>query len=375
MVNKAIFFSVIVLISIIFSCCQGNENESVDDLVMGPESIIKPPLKFGPEKYICYTTDELTIDGLLLEDEWTNANWTSGFSDIEGNLNEKPLHNTRVKMLWDENYLYIAAEIEEPHIWAYLQQRDTVIFYDNDFEIFIDPDGDTHGYYEFEINALNTIWDLLLIKPYRDGGRAINAWDIKGIKTAVKIYGTLNDPADIDEKWIIELAFPFKVLKEWGTKPADGLQWRINFSRVNWRTIIENGKYIKEKNTETGRNLPEFNWVWSPQGVINMHYPEMWGYVQFSSIQSGKGKARFMEDPDEIIKWRLRTLYYSQREFISLNNRYTEDLAQLESLGYEPSESNPVINITPSGYQATIKSSFTGLLWIIDNTGRIYPIE
>lgn len=31
---------------------------------------------------------------------------------------------------------------------------------DNDFEVFLDPDGDNHNYYEIEINAHNTVWDL-----------------------------------------------------------------------------------------------------------------------------------------------------------------------------------------------------------------------
>ncbi len=61
--------------------------------------------------------------------------------------------------------------------------------------MFIDPDGDTHGFYEFEMNAFNTVWDLLLAMSYRDKGRAIDAWDIAGQKSAVKIYGTLNDPS------------------------------------------------------------------------------------------------------------------------------------------------------------------------------------
>jgi len=34
-------------------------------------------------------------------------------------------------------------------------------------QIFLDPDGDNHLYYEIEINALGTVWDLLMAKPYR----------------------------------------------------------------------------------------------------------------------------------------------------------------------------------------------------------------
>ena len=74
-------------------------------------------------------------------------------------------------MLWDDNYFYIAEQLEEPHVWATLTKHDSVIFQDNDFEVFIDPDGDNQEYYEIEINALNTDWDLLLKKAYAMAAR------------------------------------------------------------------------------------------------------------------------------------------------------------------------------------------------------------
>ena len=81
--------------------------------------------------------------------------------------------------------------MEEPDIWGTLAERDSVIFHDNDFEIFIDPDGDTHEYYELEVNALGTPWDLMLIRPYRYGGPAINGWDIAGLRVGVDVRGGL----------------------------------------------------------------------------------------------------------------------------------------------------------------------------------------
>ena len=72
--------------------------------------------------------------------------------------------------------------------------------------MFLDPDGDSHLYGELELNALNTTWDLLLTKPYKDGGRAVNAWEITGLKTAVHVDGTLNDPRDTDRGWTVEIA-------------------------------------------------------------------------------------------------------------------------------------------------------------------------
>ena len=102
--------------------------------------------------------------------------------DIEGDRRPEPRFRTRMKMLWDDQALYIAAELEEPHVWATLTEHDSVIFHDNDFEVFLDPDGDSHLYAELELNALNTTWDLLLPKPYKDGGKAVDAWEIAGLE-------------------------------------------------------------------------------------------------------------------------------------------------------------------------------------------------
>ncbi len=233
-----------------------------------------------PKHYLCkFTEIPIVIDGRIDKAVWRSVQWSDDFEDIEGPVKPKPRFRTRVKMLWDENYFYIGAELEEPHVWGTLTQHDSVIFQDNDFEVFIDPDGDTLNYYEFEMNALNTGWDLLLDKPYKAGGKPRNEWEIPGLKTAVHVNGTLNNPSDKDTGWTIEIAFPWKVLGEYAHQsapPREADVWRVNFSRVEWLIEIVDGKY---------RKLPgkkEDNWVWSPQGLIDMHVPENWGYVQFS---------------------------------------------------------------------------------------------
>ncbi|MBL8881278.1 MAG: carbohydrate-binding family 9-like protein, partial [Phycisphaerales bacterium] len=123
----------------------------------------------------------------------------------------------------------------------------------------------------------------------RDGGKAQDNWDIKGLLTAVQVNGTLNDPRDRDKGWTVEMAIPWSVLGEYAHKaapPANGDQWRVNFSRVEWQHEIVNGKYQKVPKTK------EDNWVWSPQGVVDMHRPEMWGVVRFSTAGVGKVKAK-----------------------------------------------------------------------------------
>lgn len=232
-----------------------------------------------PKTYTAPTTPTpLQIDGQLNEPAWQSAPWTDLFLDIEGPAKPRPRFATRAKLLWDANYLYIAADLEEPHLWATYDKHDMVIFHEHDFEVFLDPDGDGLHYFEFEINARNTTWDLYLDKPYKDKGKADNGWEIPGLKTAVSLRGTLNNPADRDQGWTVEMAFPWSAFNR-GPRPALPPQpndvWRLNFSRVEWQLNIVNGQYQKVPKTK------EDNWVWSPQGVINMHVPEKWGYLRF----------------------------------------------------------------------------------------------
>jgi len=352
---------------------QASCSEAPDSI--GDKGSIMPP-EPDPENYICYRPGGvIVIDGILNESDWEAVPWTDNFVDIEGDAKPQPDFRTRAKMLWDDSYLYVAAELEEPHIWATLRQRDTVIFYDNDFEIFIDPDGDTHTYYELEVNAYSTPWDLLLIKPYRDGGPAVNNWDINGLKVGTDIKGTINDPSDIDQGWSVEIAIPLQVLKECNRTglPKAGDQWRIDFSRVEWRTIIENGKYKKEINLATGKPYPEDNWVWSPQGRINMHMPEMWGYMQFSEMRAGAGTEQFVPDPAKDEKWALRMVYYAENEYYKKFRCYSPDLKSL-GLGKEDftkTGSLPEIKATQNTFESYLPHEKGKQGWIIFQDGRI----
>jgi Carbohydrate family 9 binding domain-like len=232
-----------------------------------------------PRQYTCHrATSPIHIDGRLDDSAWHNADWTDDFVDIQGAGHPQPRFRTRVKMLWDDRYFYVAAELEEPHVWATLTGHDAVIFHDNDFEVFLDPSGNGRNYFEFEMNALNTGWDLFLNKPYREGGKADNSWDIPGLLTAVQVDGTLNDARDRDRGWTVEIAFPWTAFATRAPlrRPAAGDEWRINFSRVEWKTGIVDDKYVKQLG-------PEDNWVWSPQGLIDMHVPDRWGFVHFAA--------------------------------------------------------------------------------------------
>jgi len=237
-----------------------------------PKDIVFP-------SYTCHhTTSAITVDGKLDEAVWESAPWSHSFADIVGDSKPKPKYDTRFKMVWDDEALYIAAKLIEPNIWSTVSERDATIYWDNDFEVFIDPHGTGHCYFEYEMNAQNTPWDLLMTKPYYQGGTFLNGFDIKGLQNAVHIQGTLNDPSDIDDYWTVEIRIPFKSLN---VSIKNKTIWRMNFSRVEWLKVdVKDGKYVKRPGTEGSGN--EENWVWAPTGVVDIHRPSLWGFVYFA---------------------------------------------------------------------------------------------
>ena len=311
-----------------------------------------------PRGYVCgFAAKPPVIDGRLDDPAWQAAPWTEDFLDIEGPSKPKPRFRTRAKMLWDNDYFYIAAELEEPHVMGTVKKHDAVIFADNDFEVFINPDGDNHNYYEMELNALNTTWDLFLPRPYKDGGKADNSFEFTGMKTAVRVNGTLNDPRDKDEGWCVEIAIPWKALAQHAHRqcpPRAGDQWRIDFSRVEWKFDVAGGKYVKVS------KLREDNWIWSPPGIVDMHRPERWGYVQFSKEPPGKEK--FVPDPTLPGRDRLMEVYHREKSFHEELGHWAAGLRQL---GMEQVESKEFpkpleLKATDSGFEATLEVPLAG---------------
>lgn len=245
--------------------------------------------------YICRrVAAPLNLDGERFDSEWEHLPWSELFVDITGRDEMCPRYATRMRMGWDAQFLYINAELEEPHVWGTITEKNAVMFEDNDFEVFVDPDCDGLNYYEFEINALGSIWELSLPKPYADGGIPHLGCNIDGLVSRVRIDGSLNNPSIPDRGWMVEIAIPWAGLKPYHLSghcpPQPGDRWRLNFSRVQWQHEVVDGQYVRipPHGTPVAESLnpeeqehPEDNWVWSPQGKINMHIPERWGEIVF----------------------------------------------------------------------------------------------
>ena len=310
-----------------------------------------------PEVYVAgRATTPLVIDGRLDEPGWQAAPWTIAFRDIEGDAKPEPRFRTRAKMLWDDEYFYVGADMEEPDVWGTLIERDSIIYNDNDFEVFIDPDGDNLDYYELEVNALNTQFDLMLTRPYRCGGTYDIGWDIEGLKTAVDIQGTLNDSTDVDERWSMEIAIPWESLRSHANRsipPGDGDQWPMNFSRVQWRhQINSNGTY------ERIPDVREDNWTWTPQDAIDMHRPEYWGLVQFSD--AAPGTVQFKAAPDAAAWTLLRRVHHAAEQYRAEHEAWPTTMKELagryEALA-SPGLGSPQVEVTEEGFMVEVEQA------------------
>ena len=306
-----------------------------------------PAVPFAPPVYICHRAKkEFRLDGNINKPFWEDAPYTDEFLDIQGTHMPLPRFVTRAKMLWDDENLYVAALLDGDEIWGHLTERDSVIFLDNDFEIFVDPDSDTYHYYEFEINVLNTVWDLFLAEPYRDGGSGLNGYDMHGLRTAVSVDGSINDPSAENKSWSVEVVIPFAALYEYQKErraPKNGEFYRMNFSRVQWNVDIKDNAYVK-RTDENGNVLPEDNWVWAPTGVINIHYPELWSFVFFSEDRDNVPCDTTIPE-DEYRKWELRKLYYAEKILFETTGSYSDKLdVLLETLSsYAPNDCNKTV--------------------------------
>lgn len=269
----------------------------------------------GEDRIVHYTCQKapgpIIINGDLTKDVWKKARQSRRFVDLV--TGAPALLDTRMAALWDEKALYVGFWISEPQVRASRTERDSYVWFDNDAEVFISGDD---CYYEFEINALNTVYEVFFIyqdalkkgsrfdrsefdlytrnvdvlsgfqDPTRNGKHprgkrwAFMDWDFPGLQTAVHIDGELNNPAVLDRGWTVELAFPWAGMKDLFAHrefpPRDGDTLRINFFR--FEALNYNGK--------TAADSP--GWALSEHGVYDSHIPECFPYIHFSSEEAGK---------------------------------------------------------------------------------------
>jgi hypothetical protein len=209
------------------------------------------------------------IDGRLTEPQWHAAGFTERFVLYQdGGATGL---STRAQFLWSGDFLFIGFVCEDPDVWATLSRRDDHLWNGEVVEILGDPDGDGRDYFEIQVNPLGTELDLLMDKPYSEGGRADLSWNCVGMESAVSVTGTLNDAARPDTQWTCEVALPFDELAflapSMAFPPAAGNSWRILVTRYDYERAGDQTVEISSWNRTDSRGF---------------HVPEKFGRIVFS---------------------------------------------------------------------------------------------
>jgi len=212
----------------------------------------------------------ITLDGNVKKAIWQNATWSKRFVDMV--TGSPGMYNTQAAILWNDTHLYIAFEAEEPQVEAKLTERDSIIFLENDLEVFIDG-GDC--YYELEVNAANTIYEVFFI--WKDAYSKGSKFDIPQFDVhqdqAYTFGGDYDRNNHIDKGWSLEIGIPWNSLKLLANgrslPPTDGDVWKMFLGRFQKLEI--GGKEVQ----------PHPAMVLSSHGIYDTHLPEKWSKVKF----------------------------------------------------------------------------------------------
>ncbi|HZI08435.1 MAG TPA: carbohydrate-binding family 9-like protein, partial [Archangium sp.] len=241
---------------------QGDERLAVDDpnAHMGDNRVLGPQLGGGPPPLPEYTVRRAAkapaIDGELDDAVWKAAAPVVLRGSFDG---REPSLRTEARLAYDDQHLYVAFDVEDPDVWGTLRERDAPIYEQEVVEIFLDANADGRTYNEMQVSPHNVHFDAYF--PARRQGMDLS-WD-SGMRTAVKVRGTLDNPEDRDEGWRVEMRIPFARLAEVpNVPPKKGDRWRFNLYRLEHvgRQQVE-GQSFSPLFVGDFHALPRFGWL------------------------------------------------------------------------------------------------------------------
>lgn len=197
-----------------------------------------------------------TLDGRLSEGVWASAARTEPFVDTMDGSEGAP--RTHARLLWDDEHLYVAFEVDDPFLKCTFEGRDARLWEQDVVEIMVDPDGDGRNYFELQMSPTERIFDTRFDTPRRPPPIGHVGWDSR-LRGAVDARGTPNDDA-ADDGYTAELALPFRAL---GVQaPRAGQTLRIAL-------------YVLDARPDGQRGVG-----WSAPLVGDFHVPDRFGRVE-----------------------------------------------------------------------------------------------
>jgi hypothetical protein len=221
----------------------------------------------GRPSFICRRAPSaIRIDGKLDDAAWSKADLIH-YTALDG---KQPQSTTEARVLWDDRYLYVAFRAYDKDVWSVLKDRDATTCQEDCLECFLMPDPPQGPYYNFEINALGTIYDAYNLSRNSGGfdHHRWARWNCKGVSVAITVEGTLNDPNDTDTCWQMELAIPLAELPSLqGGKPKVGDRWLFLLARYDFSVYLADGAELS---------------ACVPLKVVDFHASDQWPELRFA---------------------------------------------------------------------------------------------
>ena len=176
---------------------------------------------------------------------------------------------TSVHLAWSVQHLFVAFVCEDDFVWGNIAEHDGPIYDQECVEIFINPSGCTHQYFEVNLSPKNVVFDACILnKRVEELPDApfigLHDWELSGLRTAVSIQGIPDEPA-MASGWIAEYALPFAAFSGAPHEPPHPDDcWRVNFYRI-----------------DSPRTGDQELYAWSPVLTGTFHLPWRFGYLRF----------------------------------------------------------------------------------------------
>jgi uncharacterized repeat protein (TIGR03806 family) len=200
-----------------------------------------PPLiKLPPTHFECHwATTPIKIDGKADEEAWKHAQVIDAFYLPWLKKPRAARTATKARLLWDREYLYFFADMEDSDLYADVKEHDGQTWDNDVFELFFKPADDKPGYYEFQVNAAGTIMDMFLPRRGAGGFQRFKKDGDFHIEAKVVLRGTLNKWQDKDEGWSVEGKIPWKDFMRTGGRPGVDETWKFTLCRYDYSVDFE----------------------------------------------------------------------------------------------------------------------------------------
>jgi uncharacterized repeat protein (TIGR03806 family) len=197
-----------------------------------PEPLKQPP----PTSFECrWTESPITLDGVADEPAWKHARPITSFHlPWLGDKARLGRTATTARLLWDREYLYFHCEMEDSDLFADIKEHDGELWRNDVFEIFLRPDPEKTGYYEFQVNAAGAHFDAFYPKYDLDNLAKQSKLGTFHMSSKVKLNGTLNKRDDVDKGWSVEGRIPWTDFVRTGGRPVPGEKWKMNLCRYDY---------------------------------------------------------------------------------------------------------------------------------------------